>query len=103
MEFIYVLINFLLLVALLLLVARKPVARIFSGRRERLNRELDEADRAMSEQAELPQVPPRGPGELRSWRGLPRPDRPRPGALRPVTRPGVPSCGASWSPRRARS
>ena len=65
MEFIYVLINFLLLVALLLLVARKPVARIFSGRRERLNRELDEADRAMSEQAELPQVPPRGPGELR--------------------------------------
>ena len=65
MEFIYVLINFLLLVALLLLVARKPVARIFSGRRERLNRELDEADRAMSEQAELPQVPPRGPSELR--------------------------------------
>ena len=65
MEFIYVLINFLLLVALLLLVARKPVARIFSGRRERLNRELDEADRAMSEQAELPRVPPRGPGELR--------------------------------------
>ncbi len=63
MEFVYALINVLLLAGLLILFARKPVARMFSRRRERINRELDEADRILQEQVKLPELPPEGAGE----------------------------------------
>ena len=41
---IYKIINFALLVVLLVLVGRKPVVNIFRSRRERIDRELDEAE-----------------------------------------------------------
>ncbi len=44
MEIQYVVINFLILVAILILVGRKTVKRIFGGRYERINSELDRAD-----------------------------------------------------------
>lgn len=44
MEIQYVLINFLLLVGILFLVARKLIIKIFRGRRERINMQLDEAE-----------------------------------------------------------
>lgn len=45
MEIWYALINFLILAAIVFLAGRKIIARIFSGRRERINKELDEAER----------------------------------------------------------
>ncbi len=44
MEIQYVLINFLLLVGILFLFARKTIIKIFRGRRERINMQLDEAE-----------------------------------------------------------
>ncbi len=44
MEIQYVIINFLILVAILVLAGRKTVKRIFGGRYERINRELDRAE-----------------------------------------------------------
>ena len=44
MEIQYVIINFLLLVGILFLVARKMIVKIFRGRRERINAQLDEAE-----------------------------------------------------------
>lgn len=44
MEIQYVLINFLLLVGILFLFARKTIIKIFRGRRERINTQLDEAE-----------------------------------------------------------
>ena len=44
MEIQYVVINFLILVAILVLVGRKTVKRIFGGRYERINSELDRAE-----------------------------------------------------------
>ena len=44
MEIQYVLINFLLLVGILFLFARKTIIKIFCGRRERINSQLDEAE-----------------------------------------------------------
>ncbi len=44
MEIQYVIINFLLLVGILFLVARKLIVKIFRGRRERINAQLDEAE-----------------------------------------------------------
>ena len=44
MEIQYVIINFLLLVGILFLVARKMIIKIFRGRRERINAQLDEAE-----------------------------------------------------------
>ena len=44
MEIQYVLINFLLLVGILFLVARRLIIKIFRGRRERINMQLDEAE-----------------------------------------------------------
>ena len=43
MEIQYVIINFLILAAILVLVGRKTVKRIFGGRYERINKELDRA------------------------------------------------------------
>lgn len=44
MEIQYVLINFLLLVGILFIFARKTIIKIFRGRRERINLQLDEAE-----------------------------------------------------------
>ena len=44
MEIQYVIINFILLALLLFVVGRKTVKRIFCGRFERINKELDEAE-----------------------------------------------------------
>ncbi len=44
MEIQYVLINFLLLIGILFLFARKTIIKIFRGRRERINSQLDEAE-----------------------------------------------------------
>ena len=44
MEIQYVIINFILLALLLFIVGRKTVKRIFGGRFERINKELDEAE-----------------------------------------------------------
>ena len=44
MEFKYVIINFIILVAVLVLVGRKTVKRLFGGRYERINEELDRAE-----------------------------------------------------------
>jgi len=66
MEFLYIIINFLILAAILFIFARKMVVRIFSSRMERVNRELDEI--AEAEAAKLPQpaefVPEEEPEEL---------------------------------------
>lgn len=47
-HFIYALINFLILAAVVFLAGRKIIARIFTGRRDRLNKELDEAEAAIA-------------------------------------------------------
>ncbi len=47
MEIQYVIINFLILVALLFLLGRKTVISIFKNRADRLNRELDEAEKIL--------------------------------------------------------
>ncbi len=44
MEIQYVIINFLLLAAILIVAGRKTVKRIFGGRLEKINRELDDAE-----------------------------------------------------------
>ena len=44
MEFVYSLINFLLLAAIIVLLLRKTIIKIFTSRRERINAELDEAE-----------------------------------------------------------
>lgn len=48
MHFIYALINFLILAAVVFFAGRKIIARIFTGRRDRVNRELDEAEAAIA-------------------------------------------------------
>ena len=45
MEFLYALINFLILAGLLVLFGRKPIAAMFKKRREGINAALDEAER----------------------------------------------------------
>ena len=55
MEIQYVLINFLILVAILVLFCRKIVFGIFHNRRDRINRELDEAEQL--EKIEAPEEP----------------------------------------------
>ena len=44
MEIQYVIINFLILAAILVLAGRKTVKRIFGGRYERINKELDRVE-----------------------------------------------------------
>ena len=56
MEIQYVLINFIILVAILVVVGRKTVKRIFGGRLEKINKELDEAEAI--EKTELPVFEP---------------------------------------------
>lgn len=52
MHFIYVIINFLLLVAIVVLFGRKSIISIFRTRRERIDSELEEANKI--EQTERP-------------------------------------------------
>lgn len=55
MEIIYAIINFLILVVLVLVFGRKMIANIFISRREKINKELDEA---IEMEEFTPQVPP---------------------------------------------
>ena len=48
----YVIINFIILIAILVLAGRKTVKRIFGGRLEQINRNLDEAEEI--EKLEMP-------------------------------------------------
>ena len=57
LEFFYAIINFLILAALLWLFGRRAVADIFRTRRERIDAELDEAERIEAEQVVLPELP----------------------------------------------
>ena len=43
MEIQYVIINFIILLTILVVAGRKTVKRIFGGRLEKINKELDEA------------------------------------------------------------
>ncbi len=52
MQIQYVIINFIILLAILVLVGRKTVKRIFGGRLEKINKELDEAEEI--EKTEMP-------------------------------------------------
>ncbi|MBO6052893.1 MAG: F0F1 ATP synthase subunit delta, partial [Clostridia bacterium] len=61
LHFVYSIVNFLILFAVLWIFARKTVAAIFSSRREKIGRELDEAERIEAELAaggdDLPAIP----------------------------------------------
>ena len=59
LHFLYAIINFLILAAILWLFARKTIAGIFSSRRERIDRALDEAERIEGEKTEIPELPRR--------------------------------------------
>lgn len=48
MHFIYALINFLILAAIVFLAGRKIIARIFTTRRDRINKDLDEAEASLA-------------------------------------------------------
>ena len=52
MEIQYVIINFIILITILVIAGRKTVKRIFGGRLENINKELDEAE--MMEKMEMP-------------------------------------------------
>ena len=56
MEFVYALINFILLFGLLWLVGRKAIANIFGKRLERINSELDEAEKPLPDGTKLARV-----------------------------------------------
>lgn len=58
MEFVYALINFILLFGLIWLVGRKAIAGIFGKRLERINSELDEAEKPLPEPEALPEPEP---------------------------------------------
>ncbi len=57
LHFVYSIINFLILAAILVLFGRKAVLAIFRGRRERIGRALDEAEEVQRTTAELPAIP----------------------------------------------
>ncbi|MBE6615713.1 MAG: F0F1 ATP synthase subunit alpha [Ruminococcaceae bacterium] len=57
LHFVYSLINFAILALILWLFARKMIARIFTGRKDRIDRALDEAERIESEEFTLPTLP----------------------------------------------
>lgn len=57
LQFVYSLINFLILAAIILLLFRKMIVRIFKGRRERINAALDEAERLEQEEMPVPTLP----------------------------------------------
>ena len=52
MQIQYVIINFIILLVILVLAGRKTVKRIFGGRLEKINKELDEAEEI--ERLEMP-------------------------------------------------
>ena len=52
MEIQYVIINFIILLTILVIAGRKIVKRIFGGRLEKINKELDEAEEI--EKLEMP-------------------------------------------------
>ena len=56
--FIYAIINFLILAAIIWLFGRKAIASIFTKRRDALNAELDEMERLEREDDSLPPLPP---------------------------------------------
>ena len=57
LHFVYTLVNFLILAAILYFAGRKTVVHIFRSRRERIDRALDEAERIENEQPVLPEIP----------------------------------------------
>ena len=57
MEIQYVVINFLLLLLIIFLFARKTIVKIFRGRREKINRQLDEAEQIESGEAPVFEEP----------------------------------------------
>ena len=57
MQFLYALINFLILMGLVGFFGRKMIVSIFKGRRDRINRELDEAEAAQNTTVTLPELP----------------------------------------------
>ncbi len=57
MQFVYALINFLILAALLWLFGRKTISSIFNKRSERINHDLDEAEKIEASVISLPEIP----------------------------------------------
>ncbi|MBQ4349807.1 MAG: F0F1 ATP synthase subunit delta, partial [Clostridia bacterium] len=57
LHFVYSIINFLILAAILFVFGRKAVLSIFRGRRERIGKALDEAEEAASRTVSLPEIP----------------------------------------------
>lgn len=57
MQFLYATINFLILIGLILLIGRKTIIKIFRDRRERIGRELDEAEEVAKTEYTPPTVP----------------------------------------------
>lgn len=67
MQFLYALINFLILAFLVWLLGRKMIASIFQKRLEKINKELDEAEeieRTEYESPDLPDIPLKTDGEI---------------------------------------
>ncbi len=56
MRFIYTLINFVLLIAIIYFVGRNAIVSIFKGRREKINRDLDEIETPVQSVAEVDPV-----------------------------------------------
>ncbi len=57
LDFIYSVANFLILAAILWIFGRKAIGRIFSSRRERIGRQLDEAERIENSTVTPPEIP----------------------------------------------
>ena len=56
MRFVYAVINLLILAGLIYLVGRKSIVKIFRSRREKITRELDEAETPFAPEP-LPEMP----------------------------------------------
>ena len=57
MQFVYSLINFLILAAILFVFGRKTVLNLFRSRRERIDAALTRAEQIENEPAEIPELP----------------------------------------------
>ena len=57
MQFLYAVVNFLILMGLIWLIGRKMILSIFKDRRERIQRELDEAEEVEKATVSLPELP----------------------------------------------
>ncbi len=64
MHFVYSLINFIILAAIVWVFGHKMIARIFTERKERICQALDEAERLETEEVILPEVPTTFSAEL---------------------------------------